>query len=59
MRISGESANLEIETGALVVPATESRDLFLTQTFNMRNALGDMFDKYDLSGIYSTLNTKF
>jgi hypothetical protein len=47
MKLSGETANLEFDTGALLVPATTSRSLFLTQTFNMRAALGDMFDKYD------------
>jgi hypothetical protein len=39
MRLSGESSNLEFDTGALLVPATTSRSLFLTQTFNMRAAL--------------------
>lgn len=47
MKLSGETANLEFDTGPLLVPATTTRDLFLTQTFNMRAALGDMFDKYD------------
>jgi hypothetical protein len=47
MRLSGETSNLEFDTGPLLVPANTSRSLFLTQTFNMRSALGDMFDKYD------------
>jgi hypothetical protein len=47
MKISGESANLEFDTGSLLVPANTSRALFITQTFNIRNALGDMMDKYD------------
>lgn len=47
MKLSGESANLEFDTGPVLVPATTSRALFLTQTFNIRAALGDMFDKYD------------
>jgi len=47
MKLSGETANLEFDTGSLLVPANTSRDLFLTQTINLRNCLGDMFDKYD------------
>lgn len=47
MKLSGESANLEFDTGPVLVAANTSRSLFLTQTFNIRSALGDMFDKYD------------
>lgn len=47
MKISGESANLEFDTGPMTIPANQSRSLFIIQSFNIRNVLGDMFDKYD------------
>jgi hypothetical protein len=47
MKLSGESANLEFDTGTLTIQATQSLELFIEQTINLRRSLGDMFDKYD------------
>lgn len=47
MKLSGESANVEFDTGIITIPASGTYPLFLTQAVNMRTILGDMFDKYE------------
>ena len=47
MRLSAESANLEIETGQTVVLADVVYPFAVTNTVNLRTVLGDMYDKYN------------
>lgn len=47
MKLSGETANVEFDTGVITIAASGTYPLFLTQTVNMRTMLGDMFDKYE------------
>jgi hypothetical protein len=47
MRLSGESANLEFDTGNIVFLANTTRDIFVFQQFNLRVALGSMYNRYN------------
>jgi hypothetical protein len=47
MKLSGESANLEFETGNITIPANQSRDILISQQINLRLALGDMYNRYN------------
>lgn len=47
MKLSGESANFEIDTGIITLGANETISLFRTQEVNMRTVLGEMIDKYE------------
>jgi hypothetical protein len=47
MRLSGESANLEFDTGTILFPANTTRDIFIFQQFNLRVALGSMYNRYN------------
>jgi hypothetical protein len=47
MRLSGESANLEFDTGNITFLANTTRDIFIFQQFNLRVALGSMYNRYN------------
>jgi hypothetical protein len=47
MRLSGESANLEFDTGLVLFLANTTRDIFVFQKFNLRVALGSMYNRYN------------
>lgn len=47
MKLSGESANFEVDTAIITLGANESIALFRTQQVNMRTVLGEMIDKYE------------
>jgi hypothetical protein len=47
MKLSGESANLEFETGNITIPINTTRDLLISQQINLRVALGDMYNRYN------------
>jgi hypothetical protein len=47
MRLSGESANLEFDTGNISFPINTTRDIFIFQQFNLRVALGSMYNRYN------------
>jgi hypothetical protein len=47
MKLSGESANFEMDTGLITLGANETISLFRTQQVNMRTVLGEMMDKYE------------
>ncbi len=46
MKISGECANFEIDSGSIVLPADTSIPFVITNKVNMRSVLGDMYNKY-------------
>jgi hypothetical protein len=46
MKLSGESANLEFDTGNLTITVGAPKDIFIFQQFNLRVALGDMYNRY-------------
>jgi hypothetical protein len=47
MRISGESSNLEFETGNINFLGNTTRDIFIFQQFNLRTALGSLYNRYN------------
>jgi hypothetical protein len=47
MRLSGECANFEFETGQVSILANVTYPFVVSNTVNMRTVLGDMYDKYN------------
>ena len=47
MKLSGECANFEIETGQVAIIANIVYPFVITNTVNMRTVLGDMYNKYN------------
>lgn len=47
MKLSGESANLEFETGNINFLANTTRDIFIFQQINLRVALGSLYNRYN------------
>lgn len=47
MRLSGETANLEFDSGNVVFPQNTPTSVAITASLNLRTALGDMYNKYN------------
>lgn len=47
MRVSGEYANLELETGTIALVAGQEVSMTFTQSINLRVTLGDMYNNYN------------
>ena len=47
MRLSGESCNLEFDTNNIVFLSNTTTDIFIFQQFNLRVALGSMYNHYN------------
>jgi len=47
MRLSAECCNLEFDTGNVRFNANTTTDIFIFQQFNLRVALGSMYNKYN------------